>query len=89
MTPMVDYIIYCFLCLTLSINNHNLRIYITVFSARIVSSSLNFYLTKTIAFNNKNKEVKSLFKYYLLCLLQLLASANLVFLIVNYTSSSE
>lgn len=86
---VVDYIIYCFLCLTLSINNHNLRIYVAAFSARIVSSLVNFYLTKTIAFNNKNKDVKSLFKYYFLCLLQLLASANLVILIVNYTSSSE
>lgn len=86
---VVDYIIYCFLCLTLSINNHNLRIYVAAFSARIVSSLVNYYLTKTIAFNNKTRDVKSLFKYYLLCFLQLLASANLVILIVNYTSSSE
>ena len=85
----VDYMIFCFLGLTLSIDNLSYRIFISAFIARIISTMLNYYLTKTLAFNNKTSDKAALFKYYGLCLLQLIASANIVIFIVNHTGSSE
>lgn len=85
----IDYIIFSFLSLTLDIKNINTRIFVSAFFARIVSSLVNFYLTKTIAFSNNKRETDSLVKYYLFCFFQLLASANLVIFIVNTTNSSE
>lgn len=60
-------------------------LYATVLS-RILSSVFNFLCNKNIVFNNKNKSITIAFKYYILCISQMLVSAFLVRLIYRISS---
>lgn len=60
-------------------------IYISSISARAVSSFLNYALNKTAVFKQKSKKSASLFRYYLLCGVQILVSSALVSFICRPT----
>ena len=57
--------------------------------ARIISSSFNFYLNKKFVFKYEKNTKKSPFKYYSLCIVQMLVSAFFVTLVWRYTKYPE
>ena len=58
-------------------------ILISTILARIISSLFNYYMNKNLVFNNKEKSGRTLVKYYVLCVIQMLISGLAVSLIVN------
>ena len=52
----------------------NFILFATVF-ARALSSAFNFVCNKKFVFNNRDKSIKTLPKYYMLCVIQMLISA--------------
>ena len=55
-----------------------MKIVIATIIARIISSFINFLLNKNKVFNNEDKIGKSIFKYYLLVIIQMSISALVV-----------
>jgi glycosyltransferase involved in cell wall biosynthesis len=60
-------------------------LYATVLS-RILSSVFNFFCNKNFVFNNKNKSITIVIKYYILCVSQMLVSAFLVRMLYEISS---
>ena len=57
--------------------------------ARILSSIFNFYVNKNFVFNGEKNTKNTIFKYYSLCISQMILSGILVSLIWNITKISE
>lgn len=74
---IIDYLIYSFsLFFGLSIGLSNII-------ARIISANYNYFVNKSLVFNNKDKYNKTIFKYYLLALIILVINTTLLYLLVN------
>ncbi len=58
-----------------------INIYIATAGARIVSSLFNFALNRTVVFRSRDGIGKTMVRYYILCVCQLLCSAGLVHLL--------
>lgn len=58
-----------------------INIYIATAGARIVSSLFNFALNRTVVFRSREGIGKTMIRYYILCVCQLLCSAGLVHLL--------
>jgi putative flippase GtrA len=54
------------------------RVFYATFVSRMLSSSCNFYINRKFVFNNKNKLISSIIKYYLLCFSLIYASYILI-----------
>lgn len=59
----------------------DVNIYIATAVARIVSSLLNFFLNRTVVFRSRDGLGKTMLRYYILCVIQMLCSAGLVHLL--------
>ena len=59
----------------------DINIYIATAGARILSSLFNFAVNRTVVFRSRENLGKTLVRYYILCLCQLLCSAGLVHLL--------
>lgn len=70
--------IVLFFILSLFINSSESAITICTVLARIASSVFNYTFNKKLVFGSKGSNVKSLVKYYALCIPQMLISAGLV-----------
>ncbi len=57
--------------------------------ARIISSLVNYILNKKYSFNSKKNVKNTIVKYYILCLIAMIASASLVSIIYNFTKIPE
>lgn len=64
-------------------------IFMSTLGARIVSSLTNFAINKKSVFRSNGRLRKSLFKYYILCFVQLSMSAGLVYVFHNLTGLHE
>ena len=66
--------------------NIKYKIIISTIIARIISSFINYLLNKNKVFNSDEKVLNTIFKYYGLVIMQMLASAFLVNYIYNRVS---
>ncbi len=80
----IDYGIYSLLILLLGFLPLAPKIWTAVASARILSSLYNYALNKTVVFQTKQDAKKTLERYYMLCIIQLCCSAQLVWLVCTY-----
>ena len=72
----------------LNIEQAKLIIIATVF-ARIISSLFNYILNKKVTFKSKEKVIRTLVKYYILCVTQMIISGLLVATIYSVTGWTE
>ncbi len=84
----IDYGIYSLLILLLGFLPLAPKIWTAVASARILSSLYNYALNKTVVFQTKQDAKKTLERYYMLCIIQLCCSAQLVWLVCTYAHIS-
>lgn len=82
---LIDYGIYSLLLVLLGFLPLAPKIWIAVAFARILSSLYNYTINKAVVFQNSLDTKKTLERYYLLCIVQLCCSAQLVWLVCNYT----
>lgn len=85
---LIDYGIYSLLLLLLGFLPLAQKIWICAATARILSSLYNYAVNKAVVFQNKLNARKTLERYYLLCIIQLCCSAQLVWLLCSYTGLS-
>lgn len=64
-------------------------IFIATVLARIISSLVNYNLNKNVVFNCDNNSKNTIFKYYMLCIVQMALSAGGVSLLYNFSLFSE
>lgn len=55
--------------------SEGMQILLATAAARVLSSLYNYFVNKNFVFQNKSKHQRSIFKYYLLCIFQMLCSA--------------
>lgn len=67
----------------------SMRISIAAVIARLCSSLYNYFMNKHFVFNNKQKISKSIFRYYLLMVTELVVSTILVIIVYRLTFFSE
>ena len=81
---LIDILLFIFLSKVVftSLSDTN-SIVISTILARIVSSLINYSLNKNLVFNSKVNNKKTLLKYYVLCVVQMLSSALFVSLLYN------
>ena len=79
---LIDYGIYSLLVFLIGGNfSRGLRLFISTFAARGVSSICNYTMNKKAVFKSKASVSRSLIRYYILCVFQTAASYGLVFLL--------
>lgn len=61
-----------------------LRLFLATAIARVISSFVNFSINRKVVFKSKDNFGSTMFKYYVLCACQLLASAGLVFVFSSF-----
>ena len=81
---IIDLLVFQFLLLLFSKDNMGVNVTIATIIARIISSIYNFSINKKIVFKS-SKKVQALFKYYILCISQMIVSALMVSFIFNIT----
>ena len=71
--------------------NTGLSIYILLATiiARVISAIYNFLMNHRVVFNSKEKHIKTIWKYALLVIIQMFASAGFVTLFTNITNIHE
>lgn len=70
---IIDCLLFWILCRLFYAIGDN-KIWVATIGARIVSSIYNYFINKTIVFEYKGSTGKSLFKYFLLCIVTMLIS---------------
>ena len=85
----IDYALFCLLSLLLFSLDQTLSIFLATLIARVASSLVNFGLNRRKVFHAKGSRAPALLRYYVLCILQMAASAGLVSLFVWLTHGSE
>lgn len=87
---IIDIILFEIILLTLKIDvTHSTLIILATAFARIISSFINYTLNKKVSFKSKKNVKSTLFKYYMLCIIQMIASAMFVSLICTLTGITE
>ncbi len=69
--------------------DRNIRLLIATFGARAVSSFFNFCVNKKMVFRSQASTLKSLVRYYLLCVVQAAASYGLLYLLSSLLSAGS
>ncbi len=86
---LIDYGIYSLLILLLQVMPLAARIWIAAAAARILSSLYNYAVNRNIVFKSCPDQAHTMEKYYILCMVQICCSVQLVWLVCRYTSFSE
>ena len=86
---LIDYGLYSLWIMLLGFLPLAARIWIAAASARILSSLYNYTVNMTVVFKNHVNKKRTMEKYYLLCIVQICCSAQLVWLVCQHTSFSE
>ncbi len=86
---LIDYGMYSLLILLLQVMPLAARIWIAAAAARILSSLYNYAVNRNVVFKNQTDPVWTMEKYYILCIVQICCSAQMVWLVCRYTSFSE
>lgn len=76
---IIDIAIFQFVIMLLAGFDASVKIICATVIARIFSSLYNFYVNRNIVFRSKEKTASSMIKYYLLVVIQMAASASLVY----------
>lgn len=84
---LLDYGLFCLLDIVCGHLSMTLRVWISSVGARLGSSFYNYFVNKKLVF--KSEARGTLTKYYALCIVQLLCSAFLVWLVSGGLSISE
>lgn len=82
-SSLIDLGLFQIITLLLSRTNLTVQIWGATIIARIISSLYNYFVNKTIVFESSHDGNKTLIKYYALVVIQMCASAALVYLFVN------
>lgn len=86
---LIDYGLYSLWILLLHFMPLAARIWIAAAAARILSSLYNYAVNRTVVFKNQTDPIRTMEKYYILCMVQLCCSTQLVWLVCRHTSLSE
>lgn len=78
---LIDIVLFCLMHILLGRLPESLRILLSTAAARALSSFFNFNVNRRVVFSSREGYRRSLLKYYLLCIPQLLISAGLVSLL--------
>lgn len=89
LSSVIDITLFSLLIKLFSFQSDNLKIIFATCLARLVSSFFNFNFNKAFVFKSHEKNLKILYKYYLLCITRMLMSAWLVLIIYNLISLNE
>lgn len=86
---VIDFSIFQLLIIIFGVLSSGLRISVASVIARICSSMFNYFMNKKFVFDNKKKVSASIFKYYILMLVELAISTTLVMIVYRLTFLSE
>lgn len=89
-SSVIDVMLFEIILLTLKIDiTHSQLIIFATVLARIISSLINYILNKKVSFKSQKNVKNTIFKYYVLCIIQMLISAVSVSLICGITKIPE
>ncbi len=87
---VIDVILFELILLNLKLDlKETTLITISTVIARIISSLINYTLNKKVSFKSKKNVKNTIIKYYILCIIQMIASAVLVSIIYYFTGIAE
>lgn len=86
---LLDYGLFCFLNFALNTVAMTPRVWVSSVIARAGSSLYNYYINKTYVFRSGGQDCRTLIRYYLLCVAQMICSAFLTWSICYLASKSE
>lgn len=86
---VIDILLFRFLIFLFYDRFTNIYILLSTIIARICSSLFNFIMNKKVVFKSDEKTIVTITKYYILCVVQMLASAILVSTIYKIVPFSE
>lgn len=86
---LIDILLFHFFVGVFGLLSAGIRIVLSTIIARFFSSLFNYSVNKSFVFESEKKVSKTIWKYYLLVVLQLFTSALLVFIIHNFTGLQE
>lgn len=86
---LIDYGMYSLWIMLLGFLPLAVRIWIAAAAARILSSLYNYTVNMAVVFKNLTDKKQTMEKYYVLCIVQICCSAQLVWLVCRHTSLSE
>lgn len=80
---LLDFSLFVCLCWILPVDNSITRIFLATYISRFVSSIFNFSLNRKIVFHSKENMIRTLLKYYALCIIQGSLSAFLISIVTT------
>lgn len=86
---LIDILLFHFFVSVFGVLGSGIKIVLSTIIARIFSSQFNYSVNKSFVFDSEKKVSKTIWKYYSLVVVQLIASASLVYLIHNFTGIQE